>query len=172
MIELEVYLVIIGEIVRGDVICKENQAAIFVCAILYSYYSHCKITPYLLLLYYVCTLQPHLLHRIMKRVWKRMWISKFPLFVKLVRIILSKYWQLDAEKNKIVQKIVPIIFCHKMTRNVDFDCLVVLWFELGLRNIVLLWYKTEFHFISLYNLVFHNNVIQLPIVFSSEISSK
>ena len=34
MIELEVYLVIIGEIVRGDVICKENQAAIFVCAIL------------------------------------------------------------------------------------------------------------------------------------------
>ena len=81
MIELEVYLVIIGEIVRGDVICKENQAAIFVCAIHYSYYSHCKITPYLLLLYYVCTLQPHLLHRIMKRVWKRM----------LVRIILSKY---------------------------------------------------------------------------------
>ena len=51
--------------------------------------------------------------------------SKFPLFVKLVRIILSKYWQLDAEKNKIVKKIVKnrikyfllqkLRFCEKDT---------------------------------------------------------
>ena len=44
-----------------------------------------------------------------------MWISKFPLFVKLVHIILSKYWQLDAEKDKIAQKIVQsrIELAHK-----------------------------------------------------------
>ena len=66
MIELEVYLVIIGEIVRGG--CNlQGKPGRYIC--MYdslSYYSHCKITPYLLLLYYVCTLQPHLLHRIMQ----------------------------------------------------------------------------------------------------------
>ena len=81
MIELEVYLVIIGEIVRGG--CNlQGKPGRYIC--MYdslSYYSHCKITPYLLLLYYVCTLQPHLLHRI-TQVWKRSCISKFPLFVK------------------------------------------------------------------------------------------